>query len=237
VRCTLSPAQAARYRSEAHREAPSSQHRRLLPRAVTALGGTSYAAIKLPANSVGSRELKPRSVQTTDLATDARLSKTNKVFRSAVTDVVLDPNTQSVVNALADAVKGEKGDTGPAGSTGAQGAIGAPGASGAQGASGEKGVPGQAFGYAHVEQNGVILDESLNTEVTRAQGYSVYCVKSATGTVKNITVTLDANDSLDATAFARKPNSVSPCLGYPFEVIIAASSGTAIDHAFYVALN
>jgi len=95
-----------------------------------ALGGTSYAAIKLPANSVGSREIKQRSVQTSDLALNARLTKNNKVFRSAVTDVVLDPNTQAVVDALKGAVKGEKGDagtTGPAGPAGAQGAAGVSG--------------------------------------------------------------------------------------------------------------
>lgn len=88
------------------------------------LGGTGYAAIKLPANSVGSREIKPRSVQTSDLAANTRLTKKNIVFRQAVTDVVLDPNTQAVVDALAGAVKGEKGDPGAAGATGAQGPAG-----------------------------------------------------------------------------------------------------------------
>lgn len=95
-----------------------------------ALGGTSYAAIKLPANSVGSREIKQRSVQTSDLALNARLSKTNKVFRAAVTDTLLDPNTQAVVDALGAAVKGEKGDKGDAGSAGPVGATGIPGVSG-----------------------------------------------------------------------------------------------------------
>jgi hypothetical protein len=101
-----------------------------------ALGGTSYAAIKLPANSVGSREIKSRSVQTSDLATSARLSKTNRVFRAAVTDVVLDPGTQSVVNALAGAVKGEKGETGIGGEKGPVGAAGPTGADGIDGVSG-----------------------------------------------------------------------------------------------------
>lgn len=38
---------------------------------VVALGGTSYAAIKLPANSVGSRQLKPRAVSGSDLRSNA----------------------------------------------------------------------------------------------------------------------------------------------------------------------
>jgi hypothetical protein len=100
---------------------------------VVALGGTSYAAIKLPANSVGSRELKPRSVQTSDLAVNTRLSKSNKIFRAAVTDVVLDPNTQAVVDALAGAVQGAKGDKGDAGPAGAAGSTGGTGATGVSG--------------------------------------------------------------------------------------------------------
>jgi hypothetical protein len=38
-----------------------------------ALGGTSYAVIKLPRNSVGSREVKDRSLTATDLAESARV--------------------------------------------------------------------------------------------------------------------------------------------------------------------
>jgi hypothetical protein len=95
--------------------------------------GGAYAATQLAANSVGSREIKPRSVQTSDLATNARLSKTNRVFRSAVTDVVLDPGTQSVVNALAGAVKGEKGNPGAPGPVGSAGPVGAAGIDGISG--------------------------------------------------------------------------------------------------------
>lgn len=95
-----------------------------------ALGGTGYAAIKLPANSVGTREIKQRSVQTSDMALSARPSKSNKLFRAAVTDVVLDPNTQAVVDSLAGAVKGEKGEKGDAGSAGPQGGAGPAGVSG-----------------------------------------------------------------------------------------------------------
>jgi hypothetical protein len=40
-----------------------------------ALGGTSYAVIKLPKNSVGSREIKNRSIKSADLAPATRIGK------------------------------------------------------------------------------------------------------------------------------------------------------------------
>jgi hypothetical protein len=89
--------------------------------------GGAYAATQLKANSVGSAQIKPRSVQTSDLALNARVSKSNRVFRAAVTDTLLDPSTQAVVDALSGAVRGEKGDRGDAGPAGAAGATGAAG--------------------------------------------------------------------------------------------------------------
>jgi|1185.fasta_scaffold31678_2 hypothetical protein len=67
-----------------------------------ALGGTSYAAVKLPRNSVGTAQIKNHAVTTSKLST-------------------------STVKALKGA-KGEKGATGTTGATGAAGAKGDPGA-------------------------------------------------------------------------------------------------------------
>src|SRR3954463_3839648 len=76
-----------------------------------ALGGTSYAAIVLPANSVGNRQIKKNAV------TSAKVK--NASLRSA------------------DFAAGQL----PAGATGATGAKGDPGATGATGATGAKGAP------------------------------------------------------------------------------------------------
>jgi hypothetical protein len=74
-----------------------------------ALGGASYAAISLPANSVGSKQLRPRSV------TPGKLSKaTRKLMRSAHGD----PGPKGE--------PGLKGDPGPKGDSGARGAPGWP---------------------------------------------------------------------------------------------------------------
>jgi hypothetical protein len=77
-----------------------------------ALGGTSYAAAKLPKNSVGSSQIRSGAV------TQSKLQK-------------------SLQSKLAKA-----GVPGPVGATGATGATGAQGPQGAQGEKGEKGDPG-----------------------------------------------------------------------------------------------
>jgi hypothetical protein len=80
-----------------------------------ALGGTSYAAIKLPSNSVGTKQLK----------------------RDAVTgEKVKDASLFANDFAPGQIPKGPRGDTG---APGAQGAPGAPGAAGAPGADGAPG--------------------------------------------------------------------------------------------------
>ena len=71
------------------------------------LGGTGYAAIKLPANSVGTKQLKKNAVT---------LKKIKKSTRKRL--------------------KGQKGAPGPTGATGSQGATGATGPRGATGAPG-----------------------------------------------------------------------------------------------------
>ena len=79
---------------------------------VVALGGTGYAAIKLPANSVGTKQLRK-----------------NAVTGAKVKDFSLFAN---------DFAAGQI----PKGPPGANGANGAPGAPGAAGAKGDKGDPG-----------------------------------------------------------------------------------------------
>ncbi|HEY4099009.1 MAG TPA: hypothetical protein VGM33_26015 [Baekduia sp.] len=83
-----------------------------------ALSGGAYAAVKLPAKSVGARELK----------------------NGAVTKAKIDRTT---LRALAGA-RGAAGAVGPAGVSGASGAVGAAGATGPVGAQGADGATGPA---------------------------------------------------------------------------------------------
>jgi Collagen triple helix repeat (20 copies) len=79
-----------------------------------ALGGGAYAAVKLPASSVGPKQLKNRAV-----------------------------TPRKVAPATVRLFKGQKGDQGAPGATGAQGQQGEPGAPGSPGQPGSPGTPGQ----------------------------------------------------------------------------------------------
>jgi hypothetical protein len=87
-----------------------------------ALGGASYAAIKLPRNSVGSAQIKKGAVTKSKLARGVAVS----------------------------GPRGAAGPPGAAGPQGPAGPAGMAGADGAQGTTGERGADGRDFAYAHV---------------------------------------------------------------------------------------
>jgi hypothetical protein len=87
-----------------------------------ALGGSSYAAVKLKANSVTSREIKNGSVSLADLNKSIRPSKSNKLFRAAVVDTVTDPTSGVQINVQSEpGIVGPQGTAGPAGAPGPSG--------------------------------------------------------------------------------------------------------------------
>jgi hypothetical protein len=87
-----------------------------------ALGGTSYAAMVLPANSVGAKQIKKSAVSSAKVKNASLLAAD---FKSGQ---------------LPAGPQGAKGDTGPAG---AHGAKGDPGPAGPQGPKGDPGADGQ----------------------------------------------------------------------------------------------
>lgn len=91
-----------------------------------ALGGTSYAAIKLPANSVGSRQLRNGAVTQRKLA------------RGVLPSLRVGPQGVAGHDG-APGPQGPAGERGPAGPTGAQGSTGATGPRGPQGDPGHDG--------------------------------------------------------------------------------------------------
>jgi hypothetical protein len=82
---------------------------------VVALGGTSYAAVALPKNSVGNKQLKTNAVTSGKVEDRTLLSKDFKAGQ------------------LPAGPRGPAGAPGPKGTTGAPGATGVPGASGVSG--------------------------------------------------------------------------------------------------------
>jgi hypothetical protein len=91
-----------------------------------ALGGTSYAAIKLPSNSVGSSQIKSKSVKNSDLGDSAVTSGKVKNGTLLAKDFK--------AGQLPAGAKGDKGDKGDTGATGAPGIQGIQGPTGALGA-------------------------------------------------------------------------------------------------------
>ena len=101
-----------------------------------ALGGTSYAVVRLPANSVGAKQIKPNAVATSEVK-DASLLAAD----FALGQVPAGPRGPT----------GTNGATGPAGPAGPAGAPGAQGPAGAQGLAGPKGPAGTAAAISTVE--------------------------------------------------------------------------------------
>ena len=109
------------------------------------LGGGAYAAIKLPPNSVGPRQIKKNAVRSSDVKNSSLLAADFKAGQ-------LPRGAQGHPGARGDAgPQGPKGDPcppsdllcrGPKGDTGATGSPGAPGKDGTNGTNGAPGPPG-----------------------------------------------------------------------------------------------
>lgn len=105
-----------------------------------ALGGTSYAAIVLPKNSVGSAQIKPRAVKSSDIRASAITSTKVKAWSLLRTD--FKPGELPAGAAGPRGVNGLPGDAGAAGAPGTKGADGTAGTPGAPGELGADGTPG-----------------------------------------------------------------------------------------------
>jgi hypothetical protein len=144
-----------------------------------ALGGVSYAAVKLPARSVGPRELKDR----------------------AVTLTKLDPKARK-------ALTGKAGPAGRVGATGATGAGGLPGERGAAGAKGEPGSDGAPGARGTTGQAATTVLGTGQIQVTAATAYTLVPGLTKTVTVPadaDVLVSTDGgiqNTSAAATAYA-----------------------------------
>jgi len=87
-----------------------------------ALSGTSYAAIVLPKNSVGTRQIKPGGVRSSDIASNAVTSR--KVKNGSL---LLSDFKPGLLVGGSPGPQGPKGDQGLKGDAGAAGAAGSPG--------------------------------------------------------------------------------------------------------------
>jgi hypothetical protein len=119
-----------------------------------ALGGTSYAAAKLPSNSVGSRQIRDHAVTKAKLAASVQTALASRGRASTTPGPTGKPGAagpkgdSGVAGPRGDAgavgPKGDAGDPGPAGPKGATGDRGAVGPAGPRGERGPQGPAGDA---------------------------------------------------------------------------------------------
>ena len=178
-----------------------------------ALGGTGYAAVVLPAGSVGTSQLQKDAV-TSGKVKDGSLKAVD--FRSGQI---------------------------PAGPAGAKGAAGATGAVGPAGPTGTAGSPGSALAFARVLANGTLdATHSKNvarSKVTAQAGY--YCVDLAPGiSASSVVASLEGSGPGEITA-SLVTDDFTSCLPavdtYDIVVVTAGATGTLTSRTFNVVAN
>lgn len=187
-----------------------------------ALGGTSYAAITLPANSVGAKQLK----------------------RSAVTSAKVRDFSLSAKDFAPGQIP--KGPAGPIGATGATGAAGrdgvagAPGQQGIQGVQGVQGVPGTGRAWASVSSTGVVnttrSKDVAPGNVSHAGGANsgIYCVKGLAFEPKNVIAMADSDGY---TARASYGENTLYCPSGQVIISTFNAAGAQADSGFQMLIN
>jgi hypothetical protein len=141
-----------------------------------ALGGTGYAALALPPDSIGGREIRPRAVGRSELRRDAVSSEKVEDASLSLRDLSRDAHAS---------LKGEPGPTGPRG------------LDGAVGPAGPKGDPGKSAStrIAIVNSLGVRYGGTATSVDHQAAGiYLVRFADSVAGCVYSSTLALVQGD-------------------------------------------
>jgi hypothetical protein len=158
-----------------------------------ALGGTSYAAVKLPKNSVGGAQLKANAV-TSEKVKNGSLSKSD--FKAG------------------NLPAGATGPQGAQGAQGPQGLKGDKGTPGDNGTPGTPGAPGTARAFARIRPNGTLeldggadtakgitqsmIQKNAGAPAAESTGPGVYCIGGLGFTPTSAQVTLDNTDNWPA---------------------------------------
>jgi Collagen triple helix repeat (20 copies) len=183
-----------------------------------ALGGTSYAAIVLPKNSVGSTQIKSNAV-TSGKVRNGSLLKTDFKLGQVPSGAA---GAQGPAGANgATGAAGPKGDTGAAGANGANGSNGSNGLKGDDGDDGATGLrgPSDAFYTDPFDSDGALdtTDTTLRVVFLPAGNYTLAVSAQVFNTVPS--------DPVDATCFLREgPEEPGAVLGSG--AFTAAANGT-----------
>jgi hypothetical protein len=155
-----------------------------------ALGGTSYAAVKLPANSVGSKQIRTAAVNGTKVKDGSLLAKDFKAGQlttgvkgqgeSGVRAAAIDDPRGPVGTTGPEGPAGPMGPEGPAGPAGPAGAVGAVGPQGPAGATGDTGPAGSARAYGELTAaGGLVVARAKNLVGVSRKMQGIYCITPA----------------------------------------------------------
>jgi hypothetical protein len=181
-----------------------------------ALGGVSYAAVKLPANSVGTKQLKPNAVTLSKIAGSARDALVGQ--RGAKGDPGL------------PGAKGETGLQGLQGETGLRGLQGETGLRGLQGETGLRGPQGDIALMSNTTPCSASASEArygavVGTAACSADEVAVTYAAPVTGTLTSMAVSLSNQHSNQRIVVRRNGSNtslVATCSGGPSCTIAGA---------------
>src|SRR5215207_2580290 len=195
---------------------------------VVAMGGTGYAAITLPKNSVGSKQLKQNAVTS------------KKIKNGAV-----NPNKVKNGSLLSADFKSGQLPAGPRGPEGPRGP------QGLQGPKGDTGTAGSAAAYALVDDFGDVVGaqaKNIASANVTHPGIGTYCFSGLSFAPTNIIATINGNTGngagdAQASVFlaGEDPTTVAGCPAGAQAVVYtidnSTPAGLLLDFAFYVAFN
>jgi hypothetical protein len=182
-----------------------------------AVGGTGYAALSLPKNSVGSKQIRKNAVIA------------SKVKKDAITSTKIKDGSLLVGDFKAGQL--------PQGPQGLQGLQGPQGVQGQTGATG----PGQAVAYARIDNTGNVL-EANSKNIADAnvvlEPTSIYCFKNLPFQFSTLQATIDnstPNSAGDEIAQVTLGGSDCTATGVQAEVgTYSAASGPEVNQFFVV---
>jgi hypothetical protein len=178
-----------------------------------ALGGTGYAALQLPKNSVGSKQIRKGAVKTSEIA------------RNAVTGAKVRPRSLTASDFRVGSLP--RGERGPAGPTGPAGPAGS----------------ARAYGYVNADGTLDPARSRGGATVTHAAGTDIYCITiPGISSASNVmSVSLDFAGSATSSPPPAPGDSIglvevdyapaAPCTAGQFEVHTLASTFDGVSGA------
>jgi len=182
-----------------------------------ALGGTGYAAVVLPANSVGTTQLQRAAVIASKV-------KPHSLLASNFAPGQLPRGARGA--------RGAKGDNGAAGAAGAQGPAGAQGAAGP---AGPKGDPATKM-FAVVGANGQPKANSPGVASQKSAGANGKYVVTFPQSVGGCAPVISISDTNSSTADPKTATAVVPATGANIVNVSTFSDGSSHDMDFVIAV-